>query len=244
MVTFRQGQDGYAGNSDAYMRQEKPTSNYGDGGGATSAHHLLSHPDTHDRSTVIEFVDIFGEGPGQVPAGQVITSAALRLYAYFVVMPGNGQAVSAAPLLVSIPDYGNRDSGAGAGMVCWAYRAYDDTNWGGDTNDGPVAGLDYDDSQAVTAIVPGDAGPEEVVDAGWTEWDITAIAQAWYSGALANNGLYLYAADRDIHTQTYWRSAEHGDMSQRPILEIEYVPEPTTMALLAGALAVIVRRKS
>ena len=125
---------------------------------------------------VLEFVDIFGEGPGQVPAGQVITSAKLRQFVYFLVFPGNGQTVSAAPLLVNVPDYGNRDSGAGAGMVSWAWRAYDDTPWGGDTNDGPVAGLDYDDAQAVTTAVPGEAGPEELVDVGWMEWDITAIA--------------------------------------------------------------------
>jgi hypothetical protein len=61
---------------------------------------------------------------------------------------------------------------------------------------------------------------------------------------MANNGLYLYPGNRDINTQTYWRSADHTDPSLRPLLEIEYVPEPTTMALLAGGLALIVRRRS
>ena len=219
-VVFKQGENGYSGTRDTYMRRERPDSNYGHGGGATSVIHSPAAPHAERRS-LIEFGNIFGDDPGQISTAADITRATLRMYTYFVVEPGNGQSVSVSPLLVEIPDYGTRDSGTAVGAVCWAYRSFDDIPWGNETNDGPVPGVDYDDSQAVTTITPGETDPSgELVDAGWMEWDITTIAQSWQSGALDNNGLALHPGSEEMLTQTYWRSVEHDDSSLFPQLVI------------------------
>jgi len=237
MATFQQGQGGYSGTRDTFMRNEYPELNFGDGGGAISVHDFPEIANK-ERTSLIEFADIFGEGAGQVPGGQVVTSARLRLYLYALGEPGNGQSVSAAPLLVAIPDYGTGDGNVQTGTVCWAYRSYTDLAWGGDTNEGPVAGLDYDDGQEVTVTVPAETGQ-------WMEWDITTIAQSWYSGALANNGLVLYPGSTEMVTQSYFHSSENASAETHPQLVIEYVPEPTITALLiVGLPALIARRRA
>jgi len=75
-------------------------------------------------------------------------------------------------------------------------------------------------------------------------WDVTDLVQAWYDGAIANNGLEIRSSGTNqLH---FLSSNEQAPGTFGPNLAITYgpVPEPATMALLAvGGLAPLIRRR-
>jgi SdiA-regulated len=75
-VTIQQNVGGYTGTYDTYLRESRPTTQYG------TATTVIS--DGVDSSGLkiqglLEFSNIFGDGPGQIPLGSTITSATLTL---------------------------------------------------------------------------------------------------------------------------------------------------------------------
>ena len=80
-TSFRQGQNGYAGTGDTYIDQNAGTTNFGeqdtiwvdgDRNGGTAG--------SPDSQAMIRFNNLFGSGPGQIPAGAQIESAELILH--------------------------------------------------------------------------------------------------------------------------------------------------------------------
>jgi hypothetical protein len=86
-AVFQQGASGYNGTVDTFLKQATPASSFGgssivewdgsDGGGQNFG--------------LLRFDNIFGSGPGQIPAGSLITSATLT---YNVGNPGNAATVN------------------------------------------------------------------------------------------------------------------------------------------------------
>jgi MYXO-CTERM domain-containing protein len=163
----------------------------------------------------IVFAGLFGDGA--IPDGATIVSATLE----GLVRNPFGSA-AAARLLA---DVASRPVGAGASVL-----------------DG--AGSFFDDTQLVSAAHPacGDAVVCEPPVA--VAWDVTALVQAWASGAPnfgflllpeTTNGGKLFATD-------------DPDPSLRPRLVVTYtgggisVPEPGLLALLGLALPLLRRR--
>lgn len=64
-----------------------------------------------------------------------------------------------------------------------------------------------------TTFMAGGSGPSYV--------DVTALTQAWVSGAAANEGVALTEAPVNRH---YFFSCEHSNPAKRPMLEVTYNP--------------------
>lgn len=73
-VTFRDGDNGYAGTQDAELRSETPSTNFGS---ATSIA-IRQNVTGATQQGLIRFDGIIGNGAFQIPAGSIITSASLR----------------------------------------------------------------------------------------------------------------------------------------------------------------------
>jgi hypothetical protein len=73
-VTFRNGDNGYAGTQDAELRSESPSTNFGS---ATSIA-IRQNVTGATQQGLIRFDGIIGNGAFQIPAGSIITGATLR----------------------------------------------------------------------------------------------------------------------------------------------------------------------
>ncbi len=140
-----------------------------------------------------------------IPAGATITNARLKLYKY----NSNGSNVPiniGAHRITSTWDeaavsWNNRQTG-----TAWA-----------------VAGGDYRSLAESTSNMSGDAQ--------WESWDITALTQSWYNGAVSNNGIllkgYMEGTYNDYFRKFY--SSDYAvDIFKRPILEVTYMVADTT----------------
>ncbi len=83
LAVFRQGLDGYAGAIDTQIREDAPDTSF-----ATASQLSIDSLDgSGPNHILLEFGDIIGDGPLQIPAGSTITAAALTLE---VTDPGSG----------------------------------------------------------------------------------------------------------------------------------------------------------
>lgn len=71
-------------------------------------------------------------------------------------------------------------------------------------------------------------------DPRWWEWDVTSLVSSWSSGALANNGLMLLAADEDVRQQVYLSPREAGNAAQLIISYFVSSGGSTTLSLKQG----------
>ena len=74
-LTFRNGENGYTGTQDAFIRGSNPDTPRGKAS-------LLTWTTKGDKSALVQFDNVFGNGPDQVPIGATITSATLTLEVY------------------------------------------------------------------------------------------------------------------------------------------------------------------
>ena len=253
-AVFRDGVDGYVGASEAHVRKSHADRGWGGSGDIQTG-----FPGGAERQGLWVWDDLFGAGPGQVPLDQTIVSATLS--AFLRTAGGSGENdFTAYPILgdiflSDISDAGGAEPNPGVGQATWTYRTYNSAPWGGGTNDGPVADVDYDTSISTTTTINLD---EKKV---WNSLDVTPIVQAWLANA--NDGGAGTPNEGFITVITagggncYWFSSDATDAyvagqelpgvgaDYYPYLTVEYVPEPATMGLLAigGLVALLKRRK-
>jgi hypothetical protein len=85
--------------------------------------------------------------------------------------------------------------------------------------------------------VSNDTGPNT-----WAEADITQIVRDWLDGGYANNGIE-FQDDSDAGEYVwYWSSIQNA--GNRPYLEVDVVPEPSSVALLAAGGLVLLGMSS
>ncbi len=125
-LTFQDGRDGYAGTQDTYLRQVRPSRNYGsldnfewDGSDGTPPGQNIG---------LLRFDDVFGEGPRRIPQGATVTRATLTLVVF-------------------------NPSLAPAGDIHEALDAWDETTATWD-NYGGEPGVDPDERGAFVAAAP------------------------------------------------------------------------------------------
>ena len=153
VVTFQRNLNGYTGASEAHVR----AGGYADRGWGGSGDIQTGFPSGQERRGIWVWDDLFGAGPNQVPLDQSIVSATLN--AFLRTAGGSGEHdVTAYPMLDDIfvsddGDPGGPEPNPGTGQATWTYRRHDDTPWGGGTNDGPVADVDYDTSISATTTI-------------------------------------------------------------------------------------------
>jgi hypothetical protein len=230
-ITFQNNVGAYDGGVDAGIRQEHIYYNYG------ASESVSTGWETEELISFYRFDDMFGSAAYQLPAtGMTITGAKLKLFVEGMDNPAESRTINASAMTLPIDMGTKTGSNADEGQVCWYFRACDVSNWGGDSHAGPVAGTDYTTTDAASSTF-GFSGT------GWVEWDVTAIAQAWYAGTLDNYGFVVRQADDTYNRRVNFTATEGG--GNAPLLEITYTPEPTTMGLLAiGGLAFLKRRRS
>ena len=98
----------------------------------------------------------------------------------------------------------------------------------------------HDDTFAATSgkiVTPAHQGENT-----YHQISVTADIQNWLDGSVANHGFMVRSTEGFGLTGKLFRSAEAA--SDPPELVIEYIPEPTAVALLAaGGLGVLLRRR-
>jgi len=243
IATFQQGVDGYAGAVDTQLSTGvKKGNNYG-------AQNVLWVAGTNgsdagpQHQSMIKFDDIFGAAPGQVAAGNTITSATISLYHYVSFLTNGTNALDLHQILIDIPDYGTGDDAAAtAGQASWYSReAGGASDWGtlGTSDDeGPVDGEDFASTAAGTVGV-------SHITYGFRDVDVTALVQSWYDGSADNFGVSIRPGD--LGTSEGFYSSEWADASLRPVLTINFepIPEPATLTLVgAGLLCMLSRSRS
>jgi hypothetical protein len=78
----------------------------------------------------------------------------------------------------------------------------------------------------------------------WVSFDVTGLVQDWLSDPTKNFGIELLQPDIAIADSgrpiaSLYASSASANAALRPFLEISTVPEPSTSALLAGALGLV-----
>ena len=170
-----------------------------------------------------------------IPAGSTVTSATLTLY-----MDRSTSAASDVSLRRVLASWGQGTSNAGGsggagaaatpGDATWAHRFYDTTPWSS-------SGGDF--SATITAT-------KNVGSTGFYSWGGTQLAadvQSWVDNPNANFGWGLWGDESVDHTAKRFVTRE-GVAGRQPTLLIEYtVPAPGALALVAGGLSAVARRR-
>ena len=99
-ASFRNGVNGYWGIEDTLVRRDSSREEWNGGGAEALQMHGQSDDYYPYKATLIRFNDIFGNGPNEVPYGQNLQSAILRLYLYNEgVGGGTSKEIVANPML-------------------------------------------------------------------------------------------------------------------------------------------------
>ena len=169
-------------------------------------------PNANYGATTSMWVDDNNERPmirfdlGVLPLGATVASASLSLYQY--------SGGDDAPAGASVDAYRlTRDWTEGSGD---GWSTGDGATW--NTSDGTTAwttpGGDYDTTPA--------ARNANLAGVGWKQWDVTALADAWVSGTVSNQGVGLKATPGVGFIR--YHSSDATDPTLRPKLTISYYP--------------------
>lgn len=152
-----------------------------------------------------------------IPAGQTIVSATLQLNADPSIDPGGNP--DGRPI-----DVYRLTSSWNQAEATWNDRAAS-TPWA-------AAGGVYVGSGGNPYASNSTVIPDNYASVVPLTWNVNSLVNEWYTGAQANNGmLLLTSATVGLH----FPSSEVGG-SLQPTLTVSYVPEPTSMGLLAVGL--------
>jgi hypothetical protein len=225
-VTFQQDVNSYAGTADAMIEGAASYWGYCNNYGASKTMWCRGTPSTDgfEQAVLIRFDDIFG--PGKIDAYRAagISSAKLKLYCTEDFQDNGSYNILVRAMNTSWVE-GNTDGDTEMGAVTYGYRGYSDQYWGtnGIVEDGPAAGIDFDDNMQVW--------PGQPVVGQWQVVDISEIVRLWAksylgeNGGLANNGLYLIV-NADKWRGGQFASSENDTVAQRPVLDVQYASEP------------------
>jgi beta-N-acetylglucosaminidase/Glycosyl hydrolase family 20, domain 2 len=204
----------YATTSDCWIQSES-------GGTTDQGQRAEMRMRSGDRHSIVAFRDIIGINSGQIKSGSSITSAKLKLFMY-----ANYAGLDAYAYRL-LRDWGNGSEGTEllnavdnpGEFGCTWYNASE--VYGGSTTAWESVGcqgaLDRTQSDMDHVNVLQSAGPGI-----WVEFDVTEAVQAWSNGE-PNYGVFLDCAGGNA----YFFSADNGNDSLNPILEVIYDPNST-----------------
>jgi hypothetical protein len=182
------------------------------------------------RRALVEF-DV-----SSIPAGSTVTGVTLTLY--MAQTTGGASDVSVSRVLASWGE-GTSNSGSSGGSgapstlgdATWIHRFFDTTMWAN-------PGGDFDAAASSVKSVAG------VGSYSWASAGLVADVQAWVDGAAGNDGWMLRGDESTAGSAKRFATREATTDSQRPMLEVTYVPAPAS-AMLFGAfgLAGLRRRR-
>jgi hypothetical protein len=189
---LQDGSGGYGGCSDNYMEASAATTAYGDrermricGYGATT---------TNRQRALVKF-DV-----SSIPAGTVVTSATLSLYAYDeTARKGTTGFYGAYPLTTNWVEIGSS----------WN-KATTSIDW-------TAAGSDF-------ASAPDALSPKFGYVDVWYPFDVTARVQGWLDGTSTNHGWCIKVDDENRNNQDLFYSSDSQTATTRPKLVISDLP--------------------
>lgn len=164
-----------------------------------------------NRQSLIRLDNLFGPAAGQIPLGSTIVSAQLTINV-------ENAGISRDPTRM---------------LQSWdaTTLTWNNAKLGGNTQ----AGIQDDNVEAVTVTNAFNANT-----LGAWNLDVTAIVQAWSSGA-PNYGFFFRQSNTDALMFT---SSDGATVANRPLLTVEFVPEPCgALGIVASALALHRRRR-
>jgi len=194
MASFRQGVNGYTGTKDVSVRQGDPngvhgadTSMFCDG--------EVTAPLNDPQEPLIQFQNIFGSNPGQVPSGATIQAAMLDIGSLVGDAMGDGGHVHAM-------------------LAPWT----DTDNWNTLVN-----GIQTDGVEALVTptFTAGNPGLTPDVQGGNLEFDVTSDVQAWAAGSRPNYG-WAFIPWTGGGNGWGFASSENVNIGWRPQLRIYY----------------------
>ena len=193
--------------------------------------------------TVIKF-----DLTGQIPANQHITSATLSLYYNTAVDFSTNEAVSITAYRLAPGNswYENTGVNLNGQGVNWDYHdQYQTSPW---TNENGGWNDKVDDGDGTVKIKKTGGTPQDAIEPmNWANWNVTNTVSLWY-GDTENDGFLLVATNHEGDTDLAYgefdsKESERYNWYYRPILTIDYVPEPATLLLL-GLGATLLRKRS
>lgn len=244
IITFQNGLNSYSGTEEvSLVTSSGSTVN-------TGAWEELQINVEGNRPGLIRFLNLFGNGPNQIPVNATVNSATLRLFQF---ARDSATTIRAYPMLTDWTEGNSSPGGAFAvaqpgestlrarhHRTDGLYAANPGDAWGTDGSalTGPVRkegaavgnGWDWalDDTRFASAA-------NSATNDTWIEWNLTVLAQDWQDGSQANNGVFMTAQNT---VATRFRASEFATSSLRPMLVIDFtpVPEPATSSLIGGAM--------
>ncbi len=223
---FRNGLNGYAGTQDTMIRSNETAAGAGQSGNGDSRGRSFGNvdfmsvdgddgsPGSKPNQGLIRFDDIVGSDANQITPGAAIESAKLVLEAFD---PGSGFTVHEM-------------------LINWD----ESSTWNSMGNGVQVNGVEA--ATAIIATFGANTGSSNV-STGTLEIDVTAYIQAIANGTKTNLGWLLNPFVNGTNGVDIF-SSEAADFSVRPRLEVTFVPEPVSFALLViGAGAMLLRRR-
>ncbi|WP_254512720.1 DNRLRE domain-containing protein [Anatilimnocola floriformis] len=197
-TSFQNGADvgngAYAGTADIQISQANPATAYPTG--ATAEGLGVVGSATAASQTLLRFDNIFGNGPGQIPLGSIITSAYLDL------------------------DVNNDGNGPVFRRMLTGWDANTST-WNSLTN-----GIQADDIEARSTFgstLNNAAGTGATTGVGTVSVGVTTDLQAWSNGA-ANNGWAIMPFAASASDEIRFSASEAVTLADRPKLRIEWIP--------------------
>lgn len=169
-----------------------------------------------------------------IPAGSTITSATLTLH--MSQTPAGAQPVSLHTVTTSWGEAGSlAGSGEGSGApaqsgdATWKYRYFNDTTW---TN----LGGDFNPLVSASISVGG------IGFYAWNSAQMSVDVQSWLDSPGGNFGWLLQGNESGFPTAKRFDSRENSEPTFRPVLIVNYVPEPATITFMIGFFALSLGR--
>ena len=185
----------YNGTADIELSQTNPGTAYPQGS-TPDGLVVVGSATTGNSQVLLKFDSIFGNGPGQIPPGAIITSAYLDVN---VTTSGNGPVFR---------------------RMLTPWNASSDT-WNSLTN-----GIQADNAEARTAIestLNTAGGNGAATGAGTISVGVAADLQAWSNGE-TNNGWALMPFSSTTVTPFSFSPSEAAALADRPKLRVEWIP--------------------
>jgi hypothetical protein len=160
-----------------------------------------------------------------IPAGQTITSAQVRMASFGADFGNTTDVVTIS--MHEITQAWTAPSWDGYGTGYWA-----------------TAGGDYD-ATASSSLASDFVGSTQVrVDFTFTGAGLLTDVQAWYAGGANNGWIFINSDEATPAVRKYVPQLAWEDWDGHLYLDIEYIPEPATLAVLGlGGLLMLIRRR-
>jgi len=190
----------YTGTADVEIVQGQPNATFPTG---SNTNGLNVVGGANVSQTLLRFDNLFGNGPGQIPFGALITSAEL-------VLDVNGSGDDAGPRFFRM-------------LQAWDPNA---ATWNGFANG--IQANDVEARAAYESTLNNATGDSASTTIGQIATSVTADLQAWSNGA-ANHGWAVVAA-RPVNANNFaFSSSESPALLERPMLRVNWVPAGTAV---------------